>query len=298
MKNRIVVDGEPRAAARSEVLAQVKDGDGTHEAGGSAADCSAADFSLSRARSLSGGSAPDGAATGSGGAFVADRSCDDALTGDGIGRDHDGIGQDDDGSCCSGPLDRDGDVQVGARSASVEHGNVRQPALPAVHLAREARPASPTAFGLTLISASAVHLENSQEVDAQKADPQVQVAALLQGVMAGREGGDRSEEVGAAPGVSATYRISLGSAVGTAAMSQANTSFEEDELDKDKQTEDEKGYIAKQKEEEDIAKQEEGDSHQDAFKVTGGGDDAGSADVSGNDGGASIKVSWQEHALA
>ena len=256
---------------------------------------------------LSGGSAPDGAATGSGGAFVADRPRDDAVTGDGIGQDDDGIGQDDDGSCCSGPLDRDGDAQVGASSASVEHGNVRQPALPAAHLAREARPASPTAFGLTLISASAVHFEISQEVDAQKADPQVQGAALVQRAVAGRDVGDRSGGMAAAPGGSATYRISLGSAVGTTAMSQANTSFEEDELEKDKQMEDEKGNIAKQKEvediakqkeEEDIAKQEEVDSHQDASKVTGGGDEAGSADVSGNEGGASIKVSCQEHPLA
>jgi len=200
----------------------------------------------------------------------------------------DGIGQDDDGSCCSGPLDRDSDVQVGASSASVEHGNVRQPALPAVHLAREARPASPTAFGLTLLSASAVHLIISQEVDAEKADPD-QVAALVQGAVAGREGGERSGGVEAEPGGSATYRISLGSAVGTTAMSQANTSFAEDESEKDKQKEDEKGDIAKQKGEEDIAKQKEDDSHQDAFKGTGGGDDAGFADVSGNEGGASIK---------
>ena len=78
-------------------------------------------------------------------------------------------------------------------------------------------------------------------------------------------------------------------------------------MEQDMQQEDEKGNIAKQKEEEDIAKQKEeediakqkeDDSHQDAFKVTGGGDDAGSADASGNEGGASIKVSWQEHPLA
>ena len=181
----------------------MKDGDGTHEGGGSAPDGSSSlslsDGSLSLSFSLSGGSAPDGAATGSDGAFVADRTCDDAGTGD-------GIVPDDDGSCCSGPLDRDADAQVGARSASVEHGNVQQPALPAVHLAREARPASPTAFGLTLIPASAVHREVSLKVDLQ-----VQVAALVQGAVAGREGGERSGGVEAAPGVPLSVELGAGS---------------------------------------------------------------------------------------